>query len=340
MYLLDLPSEMHLEISSWLPEASKVCLSYTCRYFRALLDFPPPPPKSAIAEFNLGREAKDPDRQRRTCSHCLRLRRFFHFTKRQASARTPSSVRRCLDCPPDTGGAVGQSVIWISDSRMTQCPHCLLMVLYEVEDEDGFLIVPPHVGAPACSRHPHRVRLADQQCAVIPRACPYRCETCHQHCRAPDCFGIVRWDGRTCSENGDKNHHTVWDVPEEPPSGSEIVVCQLRAMLDRVRPPPLRSDLRLLRQGSQNYSIGVLVDELLTSDLGRRLQRLLGDDSGSCDTGETRIEPLEARQAAEGMVPQRVIVDTSTATGPSSVCNLDHHENLTSGLEEGESREK
>ena len=245
-------------ISSWLPEVSHACLSYTCRYFRDVLKSPPRPPRRAIMNFNLGREANDPTRQRLTCLQCLRLRRFFHFDRTQAEAmqaiwRVPiseipaSGIPQCLDCLSGARKLVGKRAAWISGAKITECPHCLQIVMHESEN-DWFLVIPPHLGGgPLCARHPHRVRVKNQ-CL---EGCSERCETCHQHCNAPTCSGTVHWEKRFCTKLHE-NDDIVWDVPEQPPSGPENVVCRLRARLDRESPPPLKRDVTITSTGTLN----------------------------------------------------------------------------------------
>jgi hypothetical protein len=246
-------------ISSWLPEVSHACLSYTCRYFRAALEFPPRPHRRVIMRFNLGREAKDSTRQRLTCLQCLRLRRFFHFDRNQAEASQEISsvpissipvtgIPQCLDCLSGARKLVGKRATWISGTKMTEYPHCLQVVIYE-SGGDEFLIIPSHVGAPICARHPHRVRVRNW-CARA-EDCSDRCETCHWYCSAPTCSRTVHWGTRSCSR-GHENHSLVWNIPEQPPSGPEEVVCRLRVRLDREWPPPLKGDVTITSTGTLN----------------------------------------------------------------------------------------
>lgn len=257
-------------INSWLPEVSQVCLSYTCRYFHGALDPPPSPRRPAIQKFNLEREGRDPTLQRLTCSQCLRLRRFFHFDKKQASRKTTPDTRRCLDClssPKRLRKLLGQPSTWLSATKITVCPHCRQMVVYEAEDNYyEVLIISSHVGEPVCARHHHRVRVRNWCAGGAERRvhCSARCNPCHQHCSTPDCPDTVHWGERLCGK-GHKNNRLVWNVPEQPPSGPEIIVSRLREMLDQVRPPPLRSDFfQPPRQGRKNDSISELIQSLLS----------------------------------------------------------------------------
>lgn len=265
--LLDLPSEVHLVISSWLPDVSLACLSYTCKHFRTLLDFPPTPRRRAIRKFNLEREGKDPDRERLTCSQCLRLRRFFHFDKKQANLKTASDVRRCLDCLSTPKRLLGKMITWISTTKMTVCPHCRQMVICEGYAD---LVILPHVGAPGCARHYHRVRMGAWCPGGSRRApCSDRCETCHRHCSTPNCSQAVYSGERLCGK-GHENEPHAWDAPEPSPPGAEIVVSRLRAMLDQAQPPPLRRDFfRSPGRGRLNNSMGELIESLLTCRLER-----------------------------------------------------------------------
>lgn len=250
--LLDLPVEIHLIISSWLPEASHACLSYTCTYFRAVLEFPPRPSRHEILFFNWEREAKD--RERLTCVQCLRLRRFFHFhsgPRSRTLARLydlddqgpPTSLRSwiCLDCL--SGLLVGRHVTWISNEKMTMCPHCRQMVFCEGRDGYGRLVVPQHGGKSRCARHPHRVRFKSR--SGLGGYCTGRSRICTQdHDMDQTCCERECWGPDFCN-GGHENHSIARDAPVQPPSGPEQVVCRLRARLDRVWPPPSRSDLQL-----------------------------------------------------------------------------------------------
>lgn len=258
-------------ITSWLPEVSLVCLSYTCRYFRALIGFTPAPQRLAIAWFNLEREGRDPTRQRLTCSKCLRLRRFFHFEKKQASLKIAPNTRRCLDCsssPYRLRLLLGQKLTWISTTKMTVCPHCRQMVIYESDNCSNNLVISPHVGDSICARHRHYVHPGRSRLDG-PGHSPYssRCVTCYWKCSTPGCLSVMYWGDRLCGK-GHENDPPAWDVPEQLPSSPEIVVSRLRVMLDQAWPPPLRCDFfRSPRQGYQNNSICELIQTLLTNRL-------------------------------------------------------------------------
>ena len=257
---LDLPPEILLIIASFLNQTSKKCLSNTCQYFRAVLGFLPRPDSSAIYKFNLERELKDPLRERRTCSKCLRLRRFFHFSKKHARACPRPNSRKCMDCLEPTAG-IGQIFMWVLDTAVTRCPHCLQIVVCDTEDK-LFVGIPSHEGRSqdtSCARNFHRVPLWGKTC---PLGCRHFCHNCHQHCGI--CKKAMFWEGGPCCGTVVRTkNHLEWDVPEQSPSSPEKVVDRLRAVLDRVWPPPSKDDFNFFRGRHPDCSIEDIVETLL-----------------------------------------------------------------------------
>ena len=70
-------------------------------------------------------------------------------------------------------------------------------------------------------------------------------------------------EGSCCGTIVRTKKDLVWDVPEQSPSSPEKVVDRLRAVLDRVWPPPSKDDFDFFRGRHPDRSIEDIVETLL-----------------------------------------------------------------------------
>jgi hypothetical protein len=144
--LSSLSPELHQNINSHLSPLSLHSLSLTCRYFSAIIGRIHLS-KADTHSHRLQLERSDPARRHRVCSKCIRLRKYYHFSHKQASAKTNFKVRVCLDCfqkqnhPMNTN----QQMSWIKAKVIAVCPECCQLVICSRVSSNGSSDIAPHV---------------------------------------------------------------------------------------------------------------------------------------------------------------------------------------------------
>ncbi|KAF8535527.1 hypothetical protein BDD12DRAFT_855026 [Trichophaea hybrida] len=83
-------------------------------------------------------ERIDSTRYCRVCSKCIRLRQFWHFSHKQASAKTQADMRTCLDCYIERYNpkSRGQRIKWFFGETIVACEKCRRLV--RVVDKEVF----------------------------------------------------------------------------------------------------------------------------------------------------------------------------------------------------------
>ncbi|KAA8913723.1 hypothetical protein FN846DRAFT_928298 [Sphaerosporella brunnea] len=128
--LLNLPPEIHLEISNYLSKLSKYELALTSRYFRVTIG-PITLTRAEAFSLRLEEEQSDPARYCRVCSKCVRLLPFWNFSHKHAGARTKPVHRLCLDCflnGYDFMQRQPQLVKWFFGLQIAVCHVCRQLV--------------------------------------------------------------------------------------------------------------------------------------------------------------------------------------------------------------------
>jgi len=125
MSLTALPNELQLEIIKHLPVIDKYHLSNISRRFRILIG---PPNRAEIFRHHQSEERLDVIRLRRTCTRCIRLLPFYHFSAAHGRMATKPNYRVCLHCfaraydPP-------KDELWLFGTTVGACQFCTSMVL-------------------------------------------------------------------------------------------------------------------------------------------------------------------------------------------------------------------
>ncbi|KAF8252085.1 hypothetical protein K440DRAFT_609917 [Wilcoxina mikolae CBS 423.85] len=148
--LRGLPPELHALITSYLPPLSLHLLSLTSRYFSHLIG-PVHLSKQDTLTIRLHYERLDSSRYHRVCSKCIRLRQFWHFSHKQAGAKTQADMRTCLDCFLKACNPLSteQRIKWFFGETIVVCEKCRQLV--RVEGKEVF----PHMCR--AGREPERV---------------------------------------------------------------------------------------------------------------------------------------------------------------------------------------
>jgi len=125
MSLTALPNELQLEIIKHLPVIDEYHLSNISRRFRILIG---PPNRAEIFLHHRSEERLDAIRLRRTCTRCIRLLPFYHFSAAHGRMATKPNYRVCLHCfaraydPP-------KDELWLFGTTVGACQFCTSMVL-------------------------------------------------------------------------------------------------------------------------------------------------------------------------------------------------------------------
>lgn len=128
-YLSSLPPELLRNINSRISTISLRSLSLTSRYFNCIVGRVPLS-KEETLELRLGLETSDAARYHRVCSKCIRLRQFYHFSLKHASAKTQANIRTCLDCFLKGHNPLNkhQRIRWFLGAIIAVCPNCSMLV--------------------------------------------------------------------------------------------------------------------------------------------------------------------------------------------------------------------
>lgn len=132
MPLSSLPMELLLDVIDRLPAPDKVVLGQASREFRQLVR--PLLSSHDMHEYYASLETRDPDRLRRMCSVCHKLKRFYHFSLRQGRPSTSAPVRTCLFCHADRlryalPNQMPRTVRWLMGQKVGLCSCCNHLVM-------------------------------------------------------------------------------------------------------------------------------------------------------------------------------------------------------------------
>jgi hypothetical protein len=120
--LTTIPTELLLEIMSYLPALSQYRLISTCRFFRFMLIGDKGRFSILLA---ITKSQQDGQHILRVCSKCNRIKPFHHFSHRQASSLIHAKSRRCLECHKGSG-----SCNWLFKSLLGNCEVCHAVGLF------------------------------------------------------------------------------------------------------------------------------------------------------------------------------------------------------------------